>query len=158
VSSLVAPLLDAPAMRRYGPPELVLGASPAATTHFASGPPAGYWMRLLSLHVKLVTDANVAARELVVEYRDVQAQRFALYGAPTTVAASTTIEYVFSIFQPQAEWPVASTILVPLGPDLLYPGCDFRVFVVNLQATDAVSEVRFQRELFYPPDELEQPE
>lgn len=158
MSSLVAPLLDSPPLRRYGPPELVLGTSPAAGAHFVGDVGEGYWARLLSVHVRLVTSAAVANREVVVEYRDVQDQRFALYGAPVTVPASDTVDYVFSVFQSQAEWEVDSSVLVPLGPDLLYPGTDFRIFVVNVQAADQLSRVRFQRERFYPPDDVGQPE
>lgn len=158
MSSLVAPVLDSPPLRRYGPPELVFGANPAAGAHFAAEVGQGYWARLLSVHVRLVTDANVANRELVVEYRDVQDQRFALYGAPVTVPASDTVDYVFSVFQPRAEWEVDSAVIVPLGADLLYPGTDFRLFVVNVQAGDQLSRIRFQRERFYPPDDVGQPD
>lgn len=155
---LLAPTLDAPQMRRYGPPELVFGTSPAAGAHFSAEVGEGYWSRLLSVHVRLVTSAAVAAREVVVECRDVQDQRFALYGAPVTVSASDTVDYVFSVFQPRAEWEVDSAVIVPLGADLLYPGCDFRIFVVNVQAADQLSRIRFQRERFYPPDDVGQPD
>lgn len=157
MSSLVAPALDAPAMRRYGPPELVFGASPAAGADFSAEVGEGYWSRLLSVHVRLVCSAAAANREVVVEYRDVQDQRFALYGAPVTFPASDTIDYVFSSFQRVAEWEVDGTVIVPLGSDLLYPGTDFRIHVVNVQAADQLSRIRFQRERFYPPDDIGQP-
>lgn len=154
MSSLVAPVVDTPALRRYGAPELVLGASPAAAANFTGEDPSGFWWRLLSVHVRLVTSADVAAREVDVEYRDVQDQRFALYGAPVTVSASDTVDFVFSVFCPRAEWEVAGSVLVPLGPDLLYPGCDFRIVMTNAQAADQLSRIRFQRERFYPPDDV----
>lgn len=157
MSSLAAPALDAPQMRRYGPPELVFGASPAAGADFVYADGSGYWWRLLSVHVRLVNSADVADREVVVEYRDVQDQRFALYGAPVTFPASDTIDYVFSVFCPRAEWEVDSSVIVPLGPDLLFPGCDFRIHVANMDNTDQLSRVRFQVERFYPPDDVGQP-
>lgn len=158
MTSLVAPLIDSPAMRRYGPPELVLATSPAAGADFVFAEASGYWWRLLSVHVRLVNSADAANREVVVEYRDTQDQRFALYGAPVTFPASDTIDYVFSVFQPRAEWEVDATVVVPLGADLLYPGCDFRIHVVNMDNTDQLSRIRFQLERFYPPDDVGQPE
>lgn len=154
---LLAPTLDAPQMRRYGPPELVLGTSPAAGAHFVHADAQGYWWRLLSVHVRLVTDANAANREVVLEYRDIQDQRFDLMGINVTQAASLTGDYVFSAFQPGVVATVNSSSLIPLHPTLLYPGCDFRLFVVNVQAGDQLSRVRFQVERFYPPDDVGQP-
>ena len=158
MSSLAAPVLDAPALRRYGPPELVFGANPAAAAHFVFDEDAGYWWRLLSVHVRLVTDANAADRQVVLEYRDIQDQRFDLMGINATQAASLTADYVFSAFQPGVVATVDSSSLIPLHPTLLYPGCDFRLFVVNVQAGDQLSRVRFQLERFYPPDDVGQPE
>ena len=157
MSGLVAPVLDAPGLVRYGAPELMFGASPAAGADFVHDDDAGYWWRVLSVHVRLVTDANVQDRELVVEYRDVQDQRFALYGAPVEQTASTTTDYVFSVWQTRAEWPVDASVLVPLGADLLYPGCDMRIHGVNLAAGDQLSRIRFQVERFYPPDAIGRP-
>jgi hypothetical protein len=157
VSSLVAPLIDTPAMRRYGPPELMFGANPAAGADFVFDEDSGYWWRLVSVFCRLVTSADVADRELVVEYRDVQDQRFALYFAPVAVTASTTVDFAFSVFCPRAEWEQDASIIAPLGADLLYPGCDFRIHVANIDNTDQLSRIRFQLERFYPPDDIGQP-
>jgi len=142
-------IIDAPALQRYGLPELQYGASPAVATDFVQAVGGGFYVRMLSVFCRLVTDANVASREVVVEYRDQQAQRFALAGAPTTVAAGTTTDYAFDVFQGQADWPCDSTILVPLPALVLSPGCDFRVHVVNVQAGDQLSRIRFSWERFY---------
>jgi hypothetical protein len=158
VTSLVAPLVDSPPLRRYGPPELMFGTSPAAGADFSFADSSGYWWRLLSLHARLVTSADAADRQAVVEYRDVQDQRFNLYGDPVTTPANTTIDYVWSVWHPEGVWPVDSTIIAPLGWDLLYPGCDFRLHVAALDNTDQLSRIRFQVERFYPPDDVGQPD
>lgn len=152
MSVLAIPELDAPALIRFGGPEVVYGTSPAAGADFSAEVGEGYLSRLVSVFARLVTDANVASRELVVEYRDGQDQRLQLYGAPVTVSASDTVDYAYSVFQPRAEWEVDSSILVPLGPFLLEPSWDFRLHVVNVQAGDQLSRIRYVRERFYPLD------
>jgi hypothetical protein len=154
VSVLVAPVLDAPPLRRFGGPELVFGASPAVATDFVQAAEDGYFVRYLSIFVRLDTDANAANREVVVEYRSGEDLRFGLYGAPVAWPANEVAEYAFSAFQPRAEWEVDSSVIVPLGPLLLPLGSDMRIHVVNVQAGDQLDRVRFVRERFYPPDEL----
>lgn len=149
MSAFAAPLLDAPPLERYGLPEYVQGASPAAGADFVQALGGNYHVRLVSLFCRLVTSAVVAAREVVVEYRDAEDNRFALFGAPVTVSALDTVDYAFSVFQPRAEWSVDDSIIVPLGPVLLPPTYDFRVHVVNMDATDQLSRVRFVWERFY---------
>lgn len=149
-----ASLLDPTPLQAYGPPELRFGENPAAGADFEQAVLAGYWTRLLSVHVRLVTSADVADRGVVVEYRDTQDQRYALYGAPVAQPASDTVDYVFSVWQPEASWEVDSSVLVPLGADLLYPGCDFRIHVANIDNTDQLSRIRFQWQRYYPPDAI----
>jgi len=149
----VVPEVDAPPLRRYGPPVLVYGANPAAGADFAQEVDAGYLTRLVSLFVRLDTDANVANREVVVEYRSGDNLRFALFGAPATLPANDVMEYAFSVYTPRAEWEVDSSVVVPLGSQLLFPSQDFRIHVVNVQVGDQLDRIRFVWERFYPPDE-----
>lgn len=155
---LVAPPLATPPLERYGPPEYVKGDSPAAGAMFSSEIGGGFWTRLLSVHVRLVTDANVANRTVLVEYRDDGDNRYMISGAPVTQAASTTTDWTFDVFQAQAEWTIDDTVVVPLKPLLLLPGHDFRIFVDNVQATDQLSRIRFWRERFYPGNAIGLPE
>lgn len=148
MSDLVAPLVDSPPLRRHGPPTLEFGDAPAANTDFVRSIDQGYWVRFLSVFFRLVTSATVASREVVVEFRDVQDQRFALYGAPVTVSANSTEDYAFNVNQPRAEWPVDSSIVVPLGGDLLVPGEDMRIHLVNGQTGDQLSRIRYRWEAF----------
>jgi hypothetical protein len=143
------PLLDAPALYRVGLPEYERGASPAAGEHFAPALDGSYFYRLLSLHVRLVTDATAADRTVVIEYRDTEDSRYDLSGNPVTQDESTTTDWIFSVFTEHGEWPVDDTILVPLHPVLLLPTHDFRVFVDNVQAGDQLSRIRFMFERFY---------
>lgn len=149
MSELVAPVLDAPPLHRYGFPELVYGTSPAAAADFVQAIGGGFYVRLVSVFARLVTDANAGDRELVLEYRDGDDNRYALFGAPVEVTASSTNDYAFSAFQPRAEWPVDSSIIIPLGPQLLLPTHDFRLHIVGAQAGDQISRVRYVQECFY---------
>jgi len=143
-----APALDAPPLPRFGLPELVYGAAPAAGAHFTAAVSGSYALRLVSLHCKFVADANVAAREVVIEYRDEGARRFALSGINTTVTAGNTGYYEFDAFHPEAMATVDASALVPLSPLLLLPTWDFRLYVVNVQAGDQLSQIRYVQERF----------
>lgn len=146
---LVAPLLDSPPLRRVGLPELVAGVSPAAGADFALTVEGRYHLRLVTLFVRLVTDANAANRTLRLEYRDAEGNVFDVCGNPVTYPASSTEDYSFSVFQPRGEWEVGATNLVPLHPVLLPPTFAFAIAVTNIQATDQLSRIRFLVERFY---------
>ena len=148
MSGLFAPALDAPPLGRHGYPVTEYPASPAAGADYSDGFGGGYLCRLIAVHARLVTSADVADRELVLEYRDGQDQRIDLMGAPVEQTASTTTDYVFSAFQGQAEWPVDGSVLVPLHPLLLPLGFDARLHIVGVQATDALSRIRVTLERF----------
>lgn len=147
-----APLLDAPPLLRYGPPEYVKGAQPAAGAEFAEAIGAGYWQRLITVFVRLVTDANVAERTVALEYLDGEGQRCLIAGAPVTQSASATNDYAFQAFVGQSDWSVISTVLVTLPPLLLLPTMQWRIEVDNVQVGDQLSRIRYFRERFYPVD------
>jgi hypothetical protein len=152
VSSLVAPLLDAPPLARLGLPELLKAESPAAGANFQYNVEGGFYERVLAISVRLVTSADAADRTLYVEYRDDADVRTGISGAPVTQSASTTTDYFFSAFLGQPDWAVAATVLVPLAPLLLLPTHDWRLVVDTIQATDALSRIRVWRERFYTTD------
>lgn len=154
MSTLVAPVLDAPPLRRYGLPEYVQAASPAVATAFTQAIESRYHTRLLTLFCRLVTDANAANRTLRLEYLDDSGNIFHVNGNPVTYPASSTEDYAFSAFHPRGEWEVAGTNLVPLGPILLPPTFSFRITVNNVQAGDQISRVRFLWERFYTGDQV----
>lgn len=142
-------LIDSPRLERYGFPSLEFGTSPAAGAHFVQPIEGGYFARLLSVHCRLVTSADVADRTVVVEYRDGQDQRYMLSGAPVSQTASSTNDWDFAVGTPRAEWPVDSSILVPLAAAILEPGQDFRIYVSGIEATDQLSAIRYTWERFY---------
>lgn len=144
-----APTLDAPALERYGYPELVYGTSPAAGADFSVQFGGQFFQRIVSVVVKLVTDGTAANREVVVSYEDAGGNRFGLCGINATVAASSTAYYAFSAFQPEVVATVDSTALVPLHPLILRPTDVFKIHVVNIQATDQLSAIRYVQERFY---------
>lgn len=149
LADLPVEYLGEPASVIRGFRELLKGDSPAVATDFSYTLEGRYITRLLSLHVRLVADANAANREVVLEYRNDANLRYMLAGAPVTWPANTTVDYDFGVWQGQAEWVVDSSVLVPLPAAFLPAGYNFRVHVVNMQATDQLSAIRFQCERFW---------
>jgi hypothetical protein len=152
VHSLDAPVLDAPVLVRYGIPELVYGAQPAAAADFVGTVDGSFYARLVSVFCRLVADANVASREVVVEYRNAADERFALAGAATTLTAGQTGDYFFSAFLSTDIFTVDGSALAPLPPLMLVPTFDFRIHVVNAQVGDQLSMIRYVQERFYTTD------
>jgi hypothetical protein len=148
VNILEAPAVDTFGLKRHGLPSLEHAASPAAGADFTKSIDSAYPTRLLTVFCRLVTDANVANREVVVEYRDIDGNRFYPAGAPVVVTASTTTDYSFQAGLGQPDWPIDSTILVPLQPFLLVGSWSFRLHVVNVQVTDQLSRIRWVQEQY----------
>lgn len=147
---LTIPTLDAPALQRYGLPEYVTRPSPAAQGNFSEEIDGRFHVRLLTVYCRFVTDANVANRTVNLEYRDNQDQRFAIFGAPNlTQTASTTTDYFWSAWQGQADWPMDSTVCMPLAPIILPPTFDFRIVLGSAAAGDQLSRIRIYWERFF---------
>lgn len=149
MSLLTIPALDAPALERYGYPEFRRHTSPAAGLDFSYQLPGEFYVRLLAIHCKFVADGNAASREVVVSFEDAESLRYGLAGINTTVTASNTAYYEFSVWQPEAVATVDSSALVPMPALILSPTQKFKLHVVNIQATDQLSEVRTIWERFY---------
>lgn len=145
----ITPAIDSPPLRRYGLPELVYAEAPAAGAGLTIALGGDFLVRLISLYLTLTTDANVADRQVTVGYANQAGQRFMLSGAPVTQSASATNDWCFSAFQPQAEWPVDGTIIVPLSPVLLMPTQKIVVDVDGIQVADAITGARYVQERFY---------
>lgn len=143
------PVLDSPALLRYGLPEFKSHTSPAVATDFTYQLPGDFYVRLVSVYCKFVADANAASREVVLQYLDAENNVFDLAGINTTVTANNTGLYAFSAFQPEAIATVDSSALVPLHPVILAPTQKFRLHVVNVQAGDQLSLIRTNWERFY---------
>jgi hypothetical protein len=146
----VAPYLDSPPLRRQSPPQLVRGVDPAAGANFAQSVNDGLYWRLVTVFFRLVTSADVADREGTIEYRDQEGSVYARFGAPVEVAAGTTIDYYYSAYRGQPDWPINSTILAPLDPLILPLGHSFDIVVAGIDNTDALSRIRYVVEKFYP--------
>jgi hypothetical protein len=144
-----APLLDAPPLVRYGLPEYVRRDNPAAGAEFTEELGGNYFVRLVSLFVRIVTNATVATRTLRLEYRDAADNVYHVNGNPVTYPASSTEDFAFSAFHPHGEWEVSATNLVPLAPLLLPPTHDFHIEVTNIQVGDQLSAISFVWERFY---------
>lgn len=141
--------VDSPALVRYGLPEYARRDNPAAGAHLVETIPGDFFARLISIHVRLVTSATVANRTVLVEFRDDGDNRYDLSGGGPTQAASTTLDWIFNVFQREAVFPVDDTVLMPLHEVILPPTHDFRVFVDNIDTTDQLSRIRMVWERFY---------
>lgn len=84
MSTVLAPVLDAPPLQRIGLPEYVKAASPAAGANFSQAIDGSNFVRLVTVWCRLVTDANVGNRTVYVEYRDPEANTVLIAGAPVT--------------------------------------------------------------------------
>lgn len=150
------PFLDSPPLYRYGSvPTVEYGTSPAAAADFIQPITGRYFVRLLTVFARLVTDANVAERQLFIDYRDDADRRFAIAGAPVGQDESTTTDYAFQAFVGQSDWPIDGVVLVTLPPLILSPGYDWRIGIANGEAGDQISAVRWTSERFYtgaPPE------
>lgn len=145
-------------MRRHSPPELVIATAPGAGANFTQAVNDGLWWRLLSIAFRLDTDANVANRTARVEYRGSDAVPFLYAGNPVTYPASTVAEdFDLDVWQTEGAWEVGTANLGVLKPVLLQPGQDFRLTVVNIQAGDTLTRIRWCVERFYPPSSSEYP-
>lgn len=141
--------LDSPALYPYGFPEVAVGAAPAAGTDFSASISGRYYTRLVAVTVRLTTSATVANREVTLQYATFEGSVYCTAGAPTTVPASSTYDYTFSAFQPEAVWPVDTGILVPLAPIILRPTDKFVLHLVNAQAADTLTAIRYVWERFF---------
>lgn len=146
---LLTPLLDAPPLERYGLPEYVRRDNPVAGAEFTEQLGGDFYVRLVCLFVRIVTDATAANRTLRLEYRDAADRVFHVNGNPVTYPANTTEDFAFSAFHPRGEWEVAATNLVPLAPLLLPPTFDFHIEVNGIQVGDQLSLISFVWERFY---------
>lgn len=143
------PTLDAPPLVRYGLPQYVIGANPAAGASFTRTTDGNFMERYVSISVRLVTDGNAANREVVVQYRDTDGNVYAQNGINATVAASLTADYFFSAFTPEVVATVNSSSLIPLQAQLLLPTHSMRIFIVNAQVGDQLSRIKMGIEAFY---------
>lgn len=148
---LAAPDLDSPVLRRQSPPQLVTNETTTTGANFQQAVNDGLWWRLIGIFVRLTPDANAANREVTIEYRDQNGNVYARNGAAVTVPASDTTEFYFSAFRTTDEWEVNSTVLVQLDPIIIPPGHSFNIVVVNVQAGDTLTRLRYLVEKFYSP-------
>lgn len=143
------PFLDAPPLQRYGIPSYVIGTNPAAAGSFTRTVDGGVFERYVAISCRLVTDANVANREVVVQYRDSDGNVIDQNGINSVVTAGSTEDFFFNAFQPLVVVTVNSSALIPLHPVMLLPTWSMRILLVNAQAGDQLSRIRLVLEQFY---------
>lgn len=150
--ALAAPEIGSPPLVRHAPPELVIAQAPVAGANFTQAVNDGYWWRLLAITCRLDTSAAAANRTVRLELRGGDGIPFIVSGNPVTYPANTAAEdFYFNVWQPQGAWEVGVANLVPLAAVLLQPGQDFRLTVVNIQAADTLTRIRYLVERFEAP-------
>lgn len=132
--------------------ERIVGTSPAAATDYTQTIEGRYVARLVSIRALLTTDANAANRELVLQYRDAGGTVLEVFGAGVVVTASDTVTYYFQRSIKEAQWSVDDSIVVPIADEPLLPTESFRLHIVNAQAADTLTVIRYTVERFYTDD------
>jgi hypothetical protein len=95
----------------------------------------------LSVFAHLATSVTVAERQLVLEYRTGDGQRYVVAGDPVTVSAGESQDFVWLAEAGGPTHPLAGAIVANLSQQHIYPGSQLAVRVFNGQAGDVLSGV-----------------
>lgn len=128
--------------------EVVPVANPAAGGGFTYTISGNYWERIASLSFTLVTDSNVANRQVLVAMKDGSAANLASTASGGTQAASLTRLYSFVPNQGTAPALIGTTFLAPLPVLFLQPEFTVVVSITSVQVGDQISAIRVYREAF----------
>lgn len=143
------PWLDSPPLERYGLPEYVRRPNPAVATAFTELLGGDWFVRPLTVFCRLVADANVASRDVSLEYLDNQGNTYAFYASGTAVTAGQTRDMSWSAWQTSIAVVGTSTHLMPLAPLVLPPTHSLTVKISNVQVGDQLSRIAINWERFY---------
>lgn len=136
------PLIDSPALQRYGWPELVYVASPAAGAATTIKVDGNYIVQPLAVYFKLSTDANVPDRYAQVDYLDADDNIFLSNVAGQDITANADVFASFSRWAPALDRTAEIRMTVPLAATLLLPTWKIQIGAFQLQAGDQISQVR----------------
>lgn len=146
MAGLYDPALTDPASVSRAERDLVTIANPSAGAGLTFTVPAGYTLRPLAFHFRIVTDANVANRTVYVQFRDDGGVAFATMLAPVNVQAATTVDFSFWRGLGQADWIGTTPITVPLFEAFLPPAYTIVTTIDTVQAGDQLSRFRLYTE------------
>lgn len=145
----LAPLAEPPQLERYGWPELVYAAAPAAGAALTIPVDGNYVIQPLAVYFRLVTDANVPDRFAKVDYLDAAGNIFLSNIARTDITASVTTYLSFSRWAPELNQTGEVTMTVPLAATYLVPTWKISVTAYGLQAGDQIDQVRILWQKFH---------
>lgn len=118
---------------------LAQSADPAAGANATYTTPTGPYFRIHTLLVKVVTDATVANRTMVLKMVNPTVTTM-LIPAPAVQTASQTIQYIFGIGLPFYNDANSLIMMAPLPPELwLQPASVISTLVTGLVAGDNIS-------------------
>lgn len=133
---------------RVGYQELIRGDTPAAGSHFRYVVPGQHVLFPLSVFATFTTSAALQDRTLAVEYQDADGQRYLIGGAPNTVGAGDSRDWVWYPNAGASAWPVEDAVISPLPQQHLYPGNALVVRIGNADVGDQLSRIRISAWLY----------
>jgi hypothetical protein len=96
----------------------------------------------LSVHCRLTTSAVAGNRNVAVEYRAGNDERYLIAGAPVTIPAATTQTFVWHPKAGSPAWPVEDAALAPLPQQWLGNNRILAITVYGVQAGDVLDQIR----------------
>jgi hypothetical protein len=107
--------------------------------------------QLLWLHIKLVTDANVASRVVRLDIHDNTIPRTCAV-CPSDIGASSTSEFVFCAGGGEGNASAEYGRIIPISNELIIETpWYFETNILNMQATDQISDVWFSMKYWHDP-------
>lgn len=128
--------------------ELIEGDTPAAGAEYVYRVPGDWDVRPLVVWCQLATDATAGNRQLVLELRDGQGRRYAIFGTDVQLSPSSSQEFAFQAGAPEGMWPVDDVAVVPLQPLYMWPTYQLALRIVGAGAGDQLSGIRLTVEKY----------
>lgn len=128
--------------------EVLSVSKPVASAGFTYTSNGNYWELLDSLSFQIVTDANVANRQVTLTIKDGGGVALATIPAASVQAASLTYQYTFAHEFSTFNTVVGLAVTAPLPWIFLQPTYTAVVSIGAVQVTDQVSNIRIQSQRF----------
>jgi hypothetical protein len=133
-----------------GDPKTVEPGNPAAGANFGVTVPAGENWQILSVAAKLVADANIANRNVILRLTTAggRPMGYTTWGFAQT--AGLTIRYLFQLQGQTLTVPTDARVFYPLPVLWCPPSSLFEIAVIGIQVGDQFSEIVYQYQHWQP--------
>lgn len=122
--------------------------SPAAGNGFSIKIDSKYWERIASLSFQLTTSSTTANRQVTLNVKDGTGMQLAAFPAASVQAASLVYQYTFLPTVSTFSTVVGLNVLSPAPAFFLQPEWTLNVTVGTIDTTDAIVNIRYNRERF----------